>query len=404
MINAFRRVFLAVPIGDRFSERSTLKIVAVNVVGTKTTQNYYFGAPSGVPQVTNFGARYRKSGSSSAIRRGNHTDPQAWSFSVQESGDLTGSSSMYSGPSYSISNGMLSDVDAMYSLLSKVNASDPYNKALAKLYEKIRSDTDLSIDLYQGGQTVQMLKSLAASLGNPTRTLANALGGLVKSGRIRRGSDLISNKWLEWQYGIKPTMATIHDLTSDMIELTSDASGFYVVKSRASSVEPFPGVIKRGTWSSVYNVKCSGEDSKRVEICVHYGIGNADVNALSQFTSLNPVSFIYENVPFSFVLDWIVDVGGYLRMMETATMSGLSFRTGYVSRSRRTIVSATVDDAFTDQYGRTKIAKANGWAVEKSLNRTVLGTMPTPSLPSLNISLGSQRLFSAASLLRGFLK
>lgn len=362
---------------------------------------------SGVLQNTTTGFaghdRY-KTGECSGIVKGDFVHPLGWSYDITTSSDIKGTYVLRDGIYRTVREGAIPNCNIAKSLLSKVSASDPYNKALAKLYDKIRSDVDLSIDIYQGGQTVSFLMDLGKALANPTRTLARGLSGLVKSGKIKRGSQLIADKWLEWQYGIKPTMSTIYALTGEMIETISNDQGFLVTKARASSREPYPSMIKRGSWSSTFNVALQGEISRWSEINLCYTIADAERNALSQFTSLNPVSFIYENVPFSFVLDWIVDVGGYIRMMETACLTGLQFETGYRTSSLRNYVVANLDDTYKDSYKRTHTAKGTGWAKRVNSVRTPLGAMPRPRLPSLKISLGSQRLASAAALLRGFLK
>lgn len=371
--------------------------------GPLITENYRQNVLTGVTYSTSGHDRY-KAGSCGGIVHGNFKTPNSWNYNITSCSDIKGTETIYDGMYRTVRRGALGNCDIAKSLLTKANASGSYNKALAKLYDKIRSDVDLSIDIYQGNQTVSMLSDLAEGLRSPTRTLAKAMGNLVKRGKIRRGSQFIADKWLEWQYGIKPTMSTIYSLCGEMVEIISTDSGLLAATSRAATKEPYPSVVKRGSWSSVYNVNLSGETEERTEIKILYTIGNSERNALSQFTSLNPVSFIYENIPYSFVLDWIIDVGGYLRMMETACMTGLQFHSGYKTTSKRSHIIATIKDVYTDRYRRQYIGSGSGWAHYVSCVRTPLGSMPKPSRPSLNISLGSQRLASAAALLRGFLK
>lgn len=380
---------------------------AINLPASYVSQSWYnngnpYGGPSGGFQ----GSAYFKRGTSSGVVKGNRRAPNPFSYSFQEGMDIAGSFTLHEPTYFTVRQGVILQAESPNLGFSLINASDPYNKALDKLYSSLRSDTDLSIDLYQGGQTVKTLVDLGKAIASPINTLAKGLGGLVKSGKIKRGSDLLANKWLEWQYGVKPSIATIQQLTGEMINLVSDSDGFYLAKARASSLDEVSSSFKAGRLLSAFPCHAHVTDSKRVEVQVRYSINSPTLNALSQFTSVNPVSFIYENVPFSFVLDWAVDVGGYLRMLETACLTGLQFQSGYVSTSRRVLSVVDIDCVRipTSIGGRFYSAKGSGWYQATAFNRSILGAMPLPRLPSLKVNLGSQRLLSAASLLRGFLR
>jgi len=75
-----------------------------------------------------------------------------------------------------------------------------YNAALSKCYEKIRGNLDLSIDIAEWKQTRRMFKGLA----NWER--------YVKKWSPRDWA----NKWLEQQYGWKPLIQTLYDVTTEL--------------------------------------------------------------------------------------------------------------------------------------------------------------------------------------------
>lgn len=282
------------------------------------------------------------------------------------------------------------------------SALDPYNKCLGKLYDKVRSDIDLSIDIYQGGQTVKMIKSFYNLIRHPLDTLVDGVRKNVVKGGWRGSTKLVGSKWLEWQYGLRPTVGTIYDLTDQLRGALVEPGGFQLIKARATSRAEDKRVLKTSAWHASVPAKVVSSDSRRCEIALSYTIGNAELNALSQFSSLNPVSFFYENVPFSFVVDWVYDIGGYLRMMETALATGLVFHSGYRTDTRLQKTSVTVDGSFWE-YGTLNVANLSGTAERKKLNRMVLHSMPIPQLPSWNPKLGTERLLSTASLLSNLL-
>lgn len=286
-------------------------------------------------------------------------------------------------------------------------ASDPYNRCLTKLYSKLRSDVDLSIDLYQGNQTLRMLRDYSKLISHPIRTIVSSTQKLVRGRKGINGLKLSASKWLEYQYGIRPSIDTIYTLTHDMIGAATATTGFPFTKARASSVlsDAYylgPGAIGN-YYSSNVGVNHTLHDSRRVEIGLKVRIMNEHLNALSQFTSLNPISFAWENLPFSFVADWVFDVGSYLRNLETALMTGLEFAEGYQVTTRAWAFSVKMAGG-SSQFGTYYYDARKGYASLKRYDRIVLSTLPLPRPPTLEVHLGTERLLSAAALLSNLLK
>lgn len=284
------------------------------------------------------------------------------------------------------------------------DADDPYNKCLQKLFGKVRRDVDLSIDLYQGNQTLRMVAGFAKAIRHPIDTAVKLNRRFIRRNKMVAGSKLVGSKWLEWQYGIRPTYQTIYELTSDLVGALSEPGGIQLARARASSTRMLTRTPAGGKhpWHSVIPAVVKERHSRRCEVALYYTIGDADLNALSQFTSLNPASFVYENIPYSFVLDWFVDIGGYIRMMETALATGLLFKSGYITRTTWRQANVAVSGSAS-QYGTTYTANLTGDCFVKTLDRRLLASMPTPNLPSFKCKLGTERLLSAASLLTQFL-
>lgn len=386
-----------------------MQIRAYNQPCQLVTEAYYRGVLQSTTLTSTPGS-YVRTGTSAGLVRGDHIKPNAWSWSWEEYELSRGTyqywedlqrvySTKYTGtgfPNYGFS--------VRVGNVPGCIPSSPYNKALSKLYESLRSDVDLSIDIYQGGQSLRMLKDFSQSISHPVRTLANAMSSLVSSGKISKGSSFISNKWLEWQYGIRPSINTIDELLGDLKAVTMDADGFLVAKARASNAfdQTYQGVHGPSNATLPYTVTTRAKHS--CEIGIRYGIANAQVNALSQFTSLNPVSFLYENIPYSFVVDWVYDIGGYLRCMETAMMTGLELKSGYVSNLVHVDNTGVSKSGRYDNYNRYHQVDLKAQSRYATFSRSVLTSLPRPAAPCLNLHLGSQRLFSAASLLRGLIK
>lgn len=363
------------------------------------------GVPSGSPVFFSGSAMKASLTCSSTV--GNFKDPLPFSYKKTVSRSLYGKLIITSAnKSYVVRDGYVIGNIYPETYTTRGTALDPYNKCLDKLYAAMRSDVDLSIDIYQGRQTVKMISGFASALLNPTKTLSGALTSLVGNPKWRHLLKGTGGKWLEWQYGLAPTLNTIYALTSELIETVCTEDGFISAKARASeSFTDYDGNSSNYAPINGMTTQIEFTDSRRCEISLKYAISDAERNALSQFSSLNPVSFFYENVPFSFVLDWIIDVGGYLRMLETALITGIVCKGGYKTETRQRSLVVGCNKRFKNEYGTIYVPSFPAQeSYTRQLTRTVLSELPLPVLPSVKVNLGTARLLSAASLLTNFLK
>jgi hypothetical protein len=119
---------------------------------------------------------------------------------------------------------------------------------------------------------------------------------------------------------------------------------------------------------------------------------------LSGFTSLNPASIAWENVPYSFVVDWFVDIGGYMRAAETAMLFRSRFIRGYVTQTQYVSMNERVNSS---KRGANDFVQCNMYAsgVVVTVSRLLLMEFPFPRRPSFKADLGSGRLLNAAALL-----
>jgi len=141
----------------------------------------------------------------------------------------------------------------------------------------------------------------------------------------------------------------------------------------------------------------------RAKLCCTFEIKNTIQQQLAGYTSLNPVSIAWELVPYSFVADWFIDVGGYLRSLESACLYGQGFKSGYIVYGYK-----DKQDGFLDGQGKSgntlTFGSANAYVYQSYKRRGRVGVYPLPVLPHFKADLGWQRLISGASLLKNFLR
>jgi len=293
------------------------------------------------------------------------------------------------------------------SLPSVLNADFrvPYERATEDLYNKIRSGVNLAVDIAEAHQTVRMFKAVTRLTNlirsiHPKRWLSPASAtNWVK--HLSRGARSLPKKigknagplWLEYQYGWKPLVSTIYDTASIRANQIARKGGLQIRTRGHNAID------KR-----VISSFSLGKDfdrltlSERVQIIVDLEIPNNYMQLLADFTSLNPANIVWELVPFSFVVDWVYDVGSYLQSMETSLLYANTFKKGQISYGSK--ARSDRQTSYSGKSGRSTVA-GSAWSYEeqKYFKRIPLSAFPFPQKPRFKVDLGSARLLSAASLL-----
>lgn len=318
---------------------------------------------------------------------------------------------------YNVQTGPISNT---LSALSPGYDANAYNQALSKFNDALRGNIDLSVDLLQGGQTTRMVRSALDTLRyvksfSPLKlkqhyadfqlALLNRKirrrkqGDYANTNEIKEAARAVGGKWLEYQYGWRPMAQTLYDTT---IELASalppllKVEGIGKIKSFETSQVPW--FVDAG----ILDFR-DQERSHRARIRAQYKFPAEATQLLGKFTSLNPANILWELTPYSFVVDWFLDVGGYLRNLESAMLYNSAFQSGYVTETVRTENWSHAFGSY--KSGGTTVTKDyKGGTVFIAKRRTVLAFHPSPRLPRFEAKLGSGRLLNAAALMAQFLK
>lgn len=258
-----------------------------------------------------------------------------------------------------------------------MSGTGSYNRAIEKLYEQLRGSLDLSVSLAEGGQVIGMIRKASK--------LSTYLSGFTRK--------TAANNWLMYTYGIKPLVSDLH---GSINQLANFAGNSLSVSSRSTEREYFQKDSR-----DEYTVQADAfTNSNRTEIQMKYLPSGGFVNTLARFSSLNPASIAWELMPYSFVFDWFIDVGGYLRNLETALAFPGSVLSGYISTSIKLRCDQTVSyTGKKDPAGWIKSGGQTGYIEKISFQRARLYALPIPRLPTFSVNMGASRLLSAASLL-----
>lgn len=253
-----------------------------------------------------------------------------------------------------------------------------YNQALERMFGHLRGDLDVTVSMAEAGQVAGMLRS------------AGRLADYVRS--IRRFE--WAHRWLEYQYGWRPLVQDLYGLAKKVQEAAPAAM---VIRARGSDRQS-----KHSDVASPTGIGRRVRDevlSQRAEFVVYFQIKPTVLTQMAGYGSLNPVSIAWELLPYSFVADWVIDIGGYLRLLETSMLYASMFKSGYQTLGARLDCVDRIHGSVTNPDGSTSFNELNGYASQRQKRRYVLSSMPLPRPPRFRANLGSERLVSLGALL-----
>lgn len=331
-----------------------------------------------------------------ALIRGNHHDPNPWSYFALHARFLRGYYKTYYptwGNVFDYGRGNYPGQGVPWYPRWDDFRSIVYNRALERLNVKVRGDLDLGVSLAEFGQTRRMIA---------------ALGKLPSHDRVwgwLNGQEF-ANAWLQWQYGWRPALSDLYGALNEGVTIV--LAQLRKVSASARLQLGGPGSILPGNllFERYLDSVCEGKGVVGCRINLEYQVNGS---SLDRWSSLNPVSLGYELMPYSFVLDWFYDVGSWLRATETAVLYNSTFRSGFVSEwIKYDGTESPVQTVFDDPYGnpptRTEIFVNPASIKYRSFNRSILTSYPFPHAPTFKVDLGATRIASAAALLRQLIK
>jgi len=283
-----------------------------------------------------------------------------------------------------------------------------------KIYEQLEKGVDVSCDVYEWKQT----KDLVKGLGRLHLVAANFLDTLVVPkfrvisrgiSRSQQAMDYITQAWLMERYGVTPLMHTLHGIVQELNRVANGRAVKIKVKSgfkksrtltTGSGTYADPHVTQgqtcatRGQWAVVFDQA-------------------VDASGLDMFTTQSFPRFAWEVMPFSFIFDWFVNVGGYLEDLENHQRFGRFIRgsclsIGYKKQEFRQVSGITQDPyyywpsgAVIDYTGTKSVVQKYASCSQTFFRRYVGKPLPSPRLPAFKTSLNAKRLLDALALMWG---
>jgi len=148
----------------------------------------------------------------------------------------------------------------------------------------------------------------------------------IKKGNIVQGIRILTgtkpgknlnkaNLYLEYQYGILPLLYDVKGLV-ELLDRGLRKDGHHIKAHRRLSTSialpPNPNSSTYKEW------KTTGKARVGAETIIYGRITNQYLDLMNTIGSFNPLSVIWELIPFSFVLDWIIPVGNVLSALSAS--------------------------------------------------------------------------------------
>lgn len=279
--------------------------------------------------------------------------------------------------SYTMQTGIAAP-GSLYEMLPPF-VDDSYNQALSKLYEQMRGSLDLSVALGEHSATLKMFKA------------ASKLSRYI----LQLHPKHWAKHWLEYKYGWSPLVS---DLYATVQEFSRVVPTLLTLKSKATIRDS--GEFKVSQSSTDYHTAATWEASGRTRFGVVWEPSTSTLSTLARLSSLNPASIAWELTPFSFVFDWFVDVGSYIRDLESSIVLAGGFRSGFVTTTTKTTIFTKITGLGQISSVRSTNGQSNGCYTVKTMNRKVLLNLPRPDIPRFKPRLGPSRLITSAALLK----
>lgn len=205
--------------------------------------------------------------------------------------------------------------------------------------------------------------------------------------------------WLELNFGWGPLIDDIRAACAVM------AQEVPTTKIRAGSSEPYRFYESKSGPGWMYSKECLGK--KRLRLSCTVSSVNPNLLLAKQLGLTNPAHVAWDAVPMSFVVDWFLPVGQYLKSFDAS----LGITLSPVTQSKKAEFWSWV----VNNYQTTIPPTVNSVSAEsKEFRRSILGSLPLPSARSrlvmpgwdnwravTSVALASQQLLAIHANQRG---
>lgn len=213
--------------------------------------------------------------------------------------------------------------------------SQAYNKAYDKFVSKLKDSPQLAVNYAERRQALGMLERRFTQLLRFSKAIrkgklgdaAKALGvrfhprtaAIMENRKYRRGTPqnsknvsirgtagVVSDLWLEFHFGLEPLVKDVHA----MVQILQGGVPPARIRARAEVRQQWVWWGYNSTGSEQYQV--IGAEKCGWTIQADIIVSNPNLWLANQLGVVNPAAVAWELIPFSFLVDYVVNVGKFL--------------------------------------------------------------------------------------------
>lgn len=268
------------------------------------------------------------------------------------------------------------------------------SKAVKKLYEKVHGK------LPNYAQVVaERSKTIDALIEASSKLLKIFLA--IKKGNIKKAADLLglndrkvlANNHLLWTYGLAPTIGDIQGIMGDL-KAKSDKPDYLTYNARAfSKREQVSDVALSGTGSYTKRVIVT----ETCKVTTRLQVPRSLLQSLQIRGLTNPLALGWELMPWSFVIDWFIDIGGFIA--NFGAFNNTTFLSYHVTKITKIETSVQFRYGKTTSTGYITKAYPSWSAVFINVNRSVRTSYPALPTPKFDNGVSFRRTLNFLALL-----
>lgn len=351
-----------------------------------------------------FVAETRPASQSSRLGTDGWRNPTAWSHTYEvihlSSSVTVVSTRRDTGVPFTTNTGPLVSVEAV-PFMSKVSSPPSWmrDSAVARCYAKLKNEGfNAATNLYERKQTESLIVDTMKFIGGTVKAFRRAQPKnwlrVVRTqtlGKWRHYPD----EWLKVCYGWNPAMSDVQDACQKLVPKNPPPDRLKVsgrVRQRQNT--------SVNTWVDDLHgsFNCACEDTFEVRVVCFFEMDNPLLASFSSLGLTNPLELVWEELPYSFVVDWFLPIGPWLSNLDAGL--GWRFKSGTVtewsvreSRGRGEFVGTPTLTGY--------LTNCEGSARGMRMNRSVLTSAPAVGIPRFKNPVSLLHLSEGLSLLAG---
>lgn len=206
--------------------------------------------------------------------------------------------------------------------------------------------------------------------------------------RLAYYRDNFANHWLEYSYGWRPLVSDIYGASELMAQVS--------LNERPTKVTVFSEEVKASQFyfnSNGITALVERMETVRALTSMRFSVEEAWVQDMQRTGLSNPALLAWELLPYSFVVDWVLPIGNYLK--KAFATQGLKFVDGFSSATNVvTAKSSHVENnaSYTGEFNGCRMRAV-------FMDRLVLTDFPSAKLPSFQPPSFLSQAVSALALL-----